>query len=109
MPPLTSNCINGRLLSMTNNIIAERAKALGISLQRALEMTNPDNFDLNKVPVAPKKNFLDNPDHHMVCLKGKYYLKVVINAKCHSKPLSTDPVEARRMRDEFLNDNGFYN
>jgi hypothetical protein len=94
---------------MTNDIIIERAKALGISLQRALEMTNPDNFDLNKVPVTPKKNCLDNLDHHMVRLRGKYYLKVVINAKCHSKPLSVDPIEARRMRDEFLNDNGFYN
>ena len=93
---------------MNKDILKQRAKALGISLNRAIEMTNPKNFDLNIVPPAPKKNFFDNPDHHMACLNGKYYLKVVINAKCHSRPLSKDPIEARRMRDEFLKENNFY-
>jgi hypothetical protein len=93
---------------MNNDTLQQRAKALGISLDRAIEMTNPKNFDLTIVPPAPKKNCLDNLDHHMVCLKGKYYLKVVINAKCHSRPLSRDPNEARKMRDEFLKENNFY-
>lgn len=93
---------------MNNDTIQQRAKALGISLDRAIEMTNPKNFDLTIVPPTPKKNCLDNPDHHMVCLRGKYYLKVVINAKCHSRPLSKDSNEARKMRDEFLKENNFY-
>lgn len=92
---------------MNNHTLEERAKALGITLKKALELTNPDNFDLTKVPVAPKRDFMKNENHHMVFLSGKFYLKVVINAKCHSKPLSKDATEARRMRDEFLKENGF--
>jgi len=93
---------------MHNDTLQERAKALGISLSKAKSLIDPRNFDLKTIPPVPKKSFLDNPDHHMVCLRGKYYLKVVINAKCHSRPLSLNPEEARRMRDDFLKDNNFY-
>lgn len=85
--------------------LEERAKALGISLEKAVELVNCIQIDK---PVRPQFRKGTHPNHHLIFGGFDYwYVHYYHNNTKHRVRLSKDVEEARRMRDEIFKDLGY--
>ncbi len=97
--------------------VTERAVALGMDLKKLpflLRAGQDYEYDHDGNRIEPEIaggaiDWLSRENHHMIKPdpKGVFYLKLTLKGKTHIKPLSKDEVEARVMRDKWMNTLGY--
>lgn len=91
-----------------------RANGLGLDPERVKHLLKAGtDYEFNSdgtrieppLPVLNVNHFMESENHHMFqpdCRSKIYYLKVTIAGKTICKPLGTDEVKARKLRDKYL-------
>jgi len=88
--------------------VQERAKSLGMSVAKVLSLMNV-GYGEPPAGVTHKERIMGNPNRNLMKATNTWYLLYYEgNVRKHRK-LSKDLEEARRMRDEFFSEIGYYN
>lgn len=109
---------DGKPRPVTQEMI-DRGRDFGLSADKVTALLRagtdykytPEGLRIEPKPYTnPMETILERENHHMIKPDpdGVYYLKVGIDGKQIIKPLAKDVVKARKMRDKYLKEFGYF-